>query len=127
MTIFFVFLIIILFLLGIGLSLSSGDFGATSEAFIFSLNNNEGLAPFLTKVKKEHSREAIYRNSTDGPIFGNDVIVAKRFAIILIQSTARLGFFYSVPSAVQDPLTVMAGTESFSPDEVEVLYLDPSR
>ena len=53
MTIFFVFfIVIILFILcTFGFSESSGDWGATSEAFIFSLNNNEGLAPFVSKVK----------------------------------------------------------------------------
>ena len=49
MTIFFVIIITIIIIFFIlrtfGFSESSGGYSATSEAFIFSLNNNEGLAP----------------------------------------------------------------------------------
>ena len=38
---------------------SSGRYGATSEAFIFSLNNSEGLSPFLSKVKPGKAGKAI--------------------------------------------------------------------
>ena len=131
MTIFFVFffIIIILFILcTFGFSESSGGYIATSEAFIFSLNNNEGLAPFVSKVKKGYSGLAIYRHSYYGPRFGDDVfIVDNADSNSNSWSVARLVYFYSVPPAVQDPLTVLAGTERFSPDEVEVFYLDPSR
>ena len=59
-----------------GFSESSGSSGATSEAFIFSLNNSEGLEPFVSKVKKEYTGRAILRNSDYGPYFGRDVIIA---------------------------------------------------
>ena len=132
MTIFFVFIIIIIiiFILFIlrtfGFSESSGGYGATSEAFIFSLNNNEGLEPFVSKVKKEYSGSAIYRVSHFGPMFGNYVYIVDN-ADSNSNSRARLGIDYSVPPAVQDKYTVLAGTERFFPDEVEVFYLDPSR
>ena len=129
MTIFFVFvvIIIILFILRtFGFSESSGGYSATSEAFIFSLNNNEGLAPFVSKVKKEYSGDAIYRSSHYGPRFGDDVFI-KDNADSDDDSKARLGDRYSVPPAVQGQDTVLAGTKRFSPDEVEVFYLDPSR
>ena len=129
MTIFFVFIIIIIFILFIlrnfGFSESSGGYGATSEAFIFSLNNNEGLAPFVSKVNKEDTRYAINRRSYYGPRFGLDVFITDN-ADSNDNSRARLGIDYSVPPAVQDRHTVLAGTQYFSPDEVEVLYLDPS-
>ena len=135
MTIFFVFvifiiiiviIIIILFILRtFGFSESSGGYSATSEAFIFSLNNNEGLAPFVSKVKKEDTRDAIYRWSYYGPRFGVDVFIRDN-ADSNDNSIARLGINYSVPPAVQNSRTVLAGTVYFSPDEVEVFYLDPS-
>ena len=65
MTIVFVFIIIIIILFILctfGFSESSGRDSATSEAFIFSLNNNEGLAPFVSKMKDKHSGEAIYKS-----------------------------------------------------------------
>ena len=129
MTIFFVFvvIIIILFILRtFGFSESRGGYSATSEAFIFSLNNNEGLAPFVSKVNKEDTGRAIYRGSYYGPRFGVDVFIRDN-ARIDRNSRARLGIYYSVPPAVQDRYTVLAGTERFSRDEVEVFYLDPSR
>ena len=101
MTIFFVFvvIIIILFILRtFGFSESSGGYAATSEAFIFSLNNNEGLAPFVSKVKKEYSGDAIYRSSRYGPRFGDDVFI-KDNADSDDDSKARLGDRYSVPPA----------------------------
>ena len=138
MTIFFVFVIIIIIIIIIviiiiilfilrtfGFSESSGGYTATSEAFIFSLNNNEGLAPFVSKVKKEETRYAIYRWSYYGPRFGLDVYITHN-ADSNDNSRARLGIDYSVPPAVQDRYTVLAGTQYFSPDEVEVLYLDSS-
>ena len=133
MTIFFVFIIIIIIIIIIifilrtfGFSESSGGYIATSEAFIFSLNNNEGLAPFVSKVKKEYSRYAIFRTSYYGPRFGFDVYINDD-ADSNSEARARLGYRYSVPPAVKDQYTVLAGTWRFSPDEVEVFYLDPSR
>ena len=131
MTIFFVFIIIIIIIIlfilrTFGFSESSGGYGATSEAFVFSLNNNEGLEPFVSKVKKKNSRYAIYRSSSIGPSFASGVYIDDN-ADSNSNSRARLGYRYSVPSAVQDGRTVLAGTLYFSPDEVEVFYLDPSR
>ena len=118
-------IIFILFILRtFGFSESSGGYGATSEAFIFSLNNNEGLEPFVSKVKKEYSGTAIYRSSYYGPHFGSSVYIDDSNR----NSRARLGYRYSVPPAVQDSDIVLAGAfKYFSPDEVEVFYLDPSR
>ena len=69
---------------------------------------------------------AIDRRSGTGPVFGYDMYIAdnansNRF------SYARLGRVYPAPAAVQDPDTILAGTEYFSPDEVEVFYLDPTQ
>ena len=105
---------------------SSGRYGATSEAFIFSLNNSEGLAPFLSKVKPGKAEKAIERNSYYGPKFGQEIVIhvdeSRKGS-----SEAILGYYYSVPASVKDKLTILAGKHVyFSPDEVEVFYLDPS-
>ena len=105
---------------------SSGGYAETLNAFIFSLNNSEGLEPFLSKVKPEKAEKAIERDSYYGPTFGQDLVIhvkAKRKSY----SQARLGAYYSVPASVTDKLTIMAGPgRCFSPDKVEVFYLDPS-
>ena len=107
---------------------SSGGNAETPNAFIFSLNNFGRLAPFVSKVKPEHTGQAIQRSSFYGPKFGLDLIIYLDAGIIHL-SKAGLGMVYAYPPAKQNPLTVLAGTENFSLDkvEVEVFYLDPSR
>ena len=76
---------------------SSGGDGATSEAFIFSLNNSEGLAPFVSKAKPIKAGKAIYRSSYYGPNFGQDLIIHVE-ASRKRDSKASLGRYYSVPA-----------------------------
>ena len=103
---------------------SSGDYGFTRKAFIFSISNKEELDPFVSEVRRPD--RAIYRVSGFGPVFGWDIHIADNANSNSI-SYARLGVFYPAPAAVQDPYTILAGTEYFSPDEVEVFYLDPTQ
>ena len=104
---------------------SSGDKAETPNAFIFSLNNSEGLAPFVSKVEK--TEDAIDRNPNYGPVFGQDLLIFFN-PTSPRQSYTHLGKFYSVPALVTDKLAILDGHEgTFSPDEVEVFYLDPSR
>ena len=106
---------------------SSGGFGETPNAFIFSLNNFEGLAPFVSKVKEKKTHKAIDRRSDSGPVFGQDLFIYLD-ANTVWRSYAYLNGYYSVPALVTDELAVLDGHRgTFSPDEVEVFYLDPSR
>ena len=99
---------------------SSGGYGFTREAFIFSISNKEELDPFVSEVRRPD--KAIDRSSQIGPSFGDDVYTVGKSS-----SYARLGWAYPAPAAVQDPDTILAGTLLFSPDEVEVFYLDPTQ
>ena len=107
---------------------SSGGYAETPNAFIFSLNNSEGLALFVSKVKKDKTKTAIDRSSDIGPVFGQDLFIFI-YAASGRQSYTFLGECYSVPASVKDKgSTILDGNEGiFSPDEVEVFYLDPSR
>ena len=106
---------------------SSGGHAETPNAFIFSLNNFEGLAPFVSKVKKGNTKTAIYRSSDTGPVFGQDLLIFFDAASAR-QSFTDLGNYYSVPALVTDKLAILNGHKGiFSPDEVEVFYLDLSR
>ena len=69
---------------------------------------------------------AIYRGSWYGPWFGHDIIIFNNANSNSV-SRAGLGWAYPAPAAVQDPDTILAGTLRFSPDEVEVFYLDPTQ
>ena len=64
--------------------------------------------------------------SWSGPWFGYDIYIANN-ANSNSFSYARLDLSYPAPAAVQNPNTILAGTEYFSPDEVEVFYLDPTQ
>ena len=65
-------------------------------------------------------------NSPVGPCFVTDIQIANN-ANRYNNSFARLGESYPAPAAVQKPNTILAGTLRFSPDEVEVFYLDPTQ
>ena len=104
---------------------SSGVFGYTRKAFIFSISNKEELGPFVSEVRRPDM--AILRRPWYGPHFGYDDIYIDDNASSDSQSFARLGRYYPAPAAVQDPNTILAGTFHFSPDEVEVFYLDPTQ
>ena len=103
---------------------SSGGYGFTRKAFIFSIRNKEELDPFVSKV--EWSDRAIYRMSWSGPLFGLDIFIANNDNS-KGDSYARIGEYYPAPAAVQNPKTILAGIERFSPDGVEVFYLDPTQ
>ena len=96
--------------------------GSTSNAFIFSLRNKEGLGPFKSMVRKPSN--AIYRHSGYGPIFGHgwDIFIANN-ANSNQNSYTYFGHSYSLPSGVHDQSTLLAGTQTFTPDDWEVFYL----
>ena len=70
--------------------------------------------------------EAINRVSGYGPYFGFNIGIDND-ANNNNKSFALLDTPYPAPAAVQDPFTILAGTLYFSPDEVEVFYLDPTQ
>ena len=101
---------------------SRGEEGNTLKAFIFSLNNSEGLPPFKCLAKDENS--AIYDSRQYGPTFGK----GSHFTTGENQEwpTAKAWIYapYSVPIEVTDEKGVLAGnTENFDPDNYEVFSL----
>ena len=69
--------------------------------------------------------KAIRKYSGYGPSFGS------RYSIYIAtnansntNSYTNFGYSYSVPSGVKSKYTILAGTRNFTPDEVEVFYLD---
>lgn len=97
-------------------------YGATSNAFIISLKNKEGRGPFKSVVWRPGV--AIYKLNDFGPTFGqgHDIKIANN-ANTNTQSHSDFGNSYTVPSGVSNRRSILAGTESYSPDEVEVFYL----
>jgi len=68
---------------------------------------------------------AIFRYSSYGPTFGggHDIRIYNN-ANGNTNSFTGFGYSYSVPSGVRDQYKILAGTNHFTPDEVEVFYLD---
>jgi len=55
-----------------------------------------------------------------GPSFGSySIYISNGHA----NSYTKFGYSYHVPSGVKNKKTILAGTYSFTPDEVEVFYL----
>jgi len=101
---------------------TSGGYASTSNAFIFSLRNKEGLGPLKSMVTSP--LHAIVSSSSYGPTFGagHDIRIVNN-ANSNTNSYTNFGNSYSVPSRVQGKKTILAGTYKFTPDEVEVFYL----
>ena len=103
---------------------SSGGKAETPNAFIFSLNKLAGLAPFVSEVKTGNT---IYRYPNFGPTFGQDLFIFNN-APSGRDIWTNFGNSYSFPALVMDKLANPGWhKDTFSADEVEVFYLDPSR
>lgn len=102
---------------------SSGTYGYSSNSFIFSLINSEGLVPFKSMVKIPH--RAIYRSSSYGPVFGsgNGILISNNANSNTDSSTEFSNNHYHVLIGVQNRKTILAGSYRFTPDEVEVFPL----
>ena len=69
---------------------------------------------------------AIYRGSSYGPTFGagHDIYISNNANSNTNSDTDfDQSNSYSVPSGVQSKYTILAGSNTFTPDEVEVFYL----
>ena len=69
----------------------------------------------------ERPSYAIYSYPGAGRRFGDDIVINYNIGG---RSYTNFGFSYSVPSGVIDPETILAGDQYFTPDEVEVFYLN---
>ena len=100
-----------------------------SKAFLFSLVNKPRWAPVkLPQPGRDNSMShSIYSSSSYGPTFGggHDIHISN-YASSNTNSYSNLGLTYSPPSGYSYGSTFaqsfMAGSLSFTPDEVETFY-----
>ena len=97
--------------------------------FLFSLRNNDDeLGPFKVPLRNENEMRAIYCRNSYGPCFGLQILCIRDNAGLTNTSKAQLGYRYRFPPgyASLEPNTksLLAGSELFTPSEVEVLYLN---
>ena len=109
---------------------SSSGHQYDSKAFLFSLMNKPGWAPVkLPQTGKYSSRRSysIKCISSYGPVFGggHDIRISN-YASSNGNSKGNLGHTYSPPSGYSlystFARTFLAGSFSFTPDEVETFY-----
>ena len=100
-----------------------------SQAFLFSLVNKPGWAPVKLPQTGTYSyySYSIYDCSSYGPTFGggHDINIVD-YASSSSGSNTHLGRTYSAPSGYSHGSTFtntfLAGTQRFTPDEVETFY-----
>ena len=97
------------------------------NAFLFSLKSKDTLEPFKAAVYQK-SHNALNHNSAYGPTFGygHDLCISNN-ANSNTHSYINFGFTYQPPPGyavgTTKAKTLFAGTNYFTPSEVEVFYL----
>ena len=111
------------------LASGSGRYQYDSKAFLFSLVNKPGWAPVKLSQSGRYSyrKWSIYFLSSYGPTFGGGHgIYISNYASSNSNSHSNLGYTYSPPSGYSYrstfTRTFLAGTNRFTPDEVETFY-----
>ena len=108
--------------------LTDGETSAPGS-FMFSLLNNDGLAPFKSPLKDDNDTRAIARDNRFGPTFGGgrDLYIHDN-AGLNTDSFTHFGYTYDLPPGYirskTNTLSLLAGNQSFSPSELEVLYIN---
>ena len=90
-----------------------GDTGWThfNVSFLFSLRNDENIAPFIVNVERGYEGWAIFCGPSNCPTFGygHDIRFANN-ANYNQQSYSNFGKSYQSPPGVKDNLTFLAGS-----------------
>jgi hypothetical protein len=106
----------------------TGDQTSAPGSVLFSLRNNDDLAPFKLPLKDGNGDAAINRDSGYGPSFGLEDLVIANNAGSNTFSLAYIGDSYKTPPGYtfsqSNTRSLLAGSYYFSPTEVEVLYLN---
>jgi hypothetical protein len=98
-------------------------------SFIFSLRNNDDLAPFKAPLRDENDVRAIFRYSGDGPIFGGgyDLRIDDNAGSNTWSETV-FGYTYQPPPGYTfgktNTSSLLPGSEYFTPSQTEVLYFN---
>ena len=95
-------------------------------SFLFSLRNNDDLGPFKAPLKYEYSEYATCPRNSYGPCFGD--LRIRDNAGSYTYSYTDLGYSYQPPPGYThgqpNTRSLLAGSQYFTPSEVEVFYLN---
>ena len=89
-------------------------------SFLFSLRNNDDVPSFMAPLKSEDDKYAIQRYPKYGPIFGGGMDLCIK---IPGKSSSSFDYSYQAPNTTTNKEYLLAGSEYFVPEEIEVLYL----
>jgi len=109
------------------LEASCACYSSTSNSFIYSLKDKEGLAPFKSRIVDPP--HAIYSRIDRGPSFGlgHDLHISNNANSELTSYTHwKNSRYYSLPSGIVESDSNLAGTYKFTPDDYEVFYVNAS-
>jgi hypothetical protein len=96
---------------------------------LFSLRNNDDLAPFKAPLRDENDVTAIYCHSGYGPTFGvgHDLNIADNAGSNTLSNT-NFGYTYQPPPGYTyweiNTFSLLPGSWYFTPSQIEVLYLN---
>lgn len=92
----------------------------SSATFLFSLRNNDYLAPFIANIIYGKELYAIYCHPGCGPTFGggHELYISDN-ANSNQQSYSNLVGYYESPPGTRVPNTLLAGSYNFTPTEIE--------
>jgi hypothetical protein len=106
------------------------EYASAPGSFLFSLRNNDDLAPFKAPLLNENDGKAILRDSDYGPTFGGaaDLIIADNAGSNADSFAFEFGWTYQAPPGYTFRETktkyLLAGSLFFTPSETEVLYFN---
>jgi hypothetical protein len=107
----------------------TGSYTSAPGSFMFSLRNNDDLAPFKAPLRDENDRRAINRYSGYGPTFGwgGDLYIANNARSNTFSYT-YFGRSYQPPPGYNvgesNTSSLLPGSFQFTPSQIEVLYLN---
>jgi hypothetical protein len=88
------------------------------------LRNKENILPFKAPLKNQNDAYAVRTHPNGGPTFGGGTdLEIKDNTVSNDNSYSYFGVSYQPPSGVNDPYTLLAGTQRFTQSEVEVFYI----
>ena len=107
--------------------LGSCTWVSSSKSFIYSLHNVNGYHPVKLQIKSGHEGNPIFGCANHGPIFGSahDIYISNNAASNPSSSFSCGGLYHLPPgysSAKSSCHAYFAGSQSFTPTDIEVFY-----
>ena len=105
--------------------LGGGVYKRSNSSFLFSLRNEDNLAPFIANIKQGQEQHAIYCDSGYGPTFsgGHDLHICNNPQVDQ-SSSSNFGYTYQPPPGYvygsEQAMNLLSGQYQFLTTEIEV-------